>query len=200
MAWKKEQSVAYGSGSKTSDVFGKSPFLQFFTQYGNPTNASGSPTGTIVFGTDTLNDVANQYCKSQGQAGAADVAADATRPAVGLGGAGGSFYVLYMGNVSGFEKVGYYQSVRADPTGVGSSGSSSSDRSQGVVKWINTSGQINITKQANAGGSYDTTNDNTTILGSNNDVDYVDGTVFEETDTGKSYIWNATTKVWIEII
>ena len=34
----------------------------------------------------------------------------------------------------------------------------------------------------------------------NNDVDYVDGTVFEETDTGKAYIWNATTKVWIEII
>ena len=199
MAWKKEQSAVYGSANKISDVFGKSPFLQFFTQYGNPTNGSGSPTSVIVFGTDTLNDVANQYCKSQGQAGAADVEADETRPAVGLGGAGGAFCILFMGNVSGFEKIGCYQSVRADPTGVGSSGSSSSSRTQGVVKWINTSGQINITKQANAGGSYDTTNDNTTILGSNNENNFVDGTVFEETDTGKSYIWNATTKVWTEI-
>ena len=200
MAWKKEQSVVYGSANKISDVFGKSPFLQFFTQYGNPTNGSGAPTSVIVFGTDTLNDVADQYCKSQGQAGAADVAADVTRPAVGLGGAGGAFYILFMGNVSGFEKVGYYQGVRADPTGVGSSGSSSSDRSQGAVKWINTSGQINIAKQANNGGTYDTTNDNSTILGSDNENNFVDGTVFDETDTGKSYIWNATTKVWTEII
>ena len=103
MAWKKEQSAVYGSANKISDVFGKSPFLQFFTQYGNPTNGSGAPTSVIVFGTDTLNDVANQYCKSQGQAGASDVATDVTRPAIGLGGAGGAFCILFMGNVSGFE-------------------------------------------------------------------------------------------------
>ena len=71
-----------------------------------------------------------------------------------------------------------------------------------VGKWANTSGQIDIFGLKNTQGGSIASGSTITVLGASDDVlsdTTDDGTIFEENDTGKHYIWNATSDSWTEI-
>ena len=82
------------------------------------------------------------------------------------------------------------------------------ERKEMVGKWANTSAQITTIKANNGGtGSYSEGSE-LIVWGSDGSADItlsgaltniVGGFIFEETNTGKHYIWNATTSTWTEI-
>ena len=82
------------------------------------------------------------------------------------------------------------------------------DRKEMVGKWANTSAQITTIKANNGGtGSYSEGSE-LIVWGSDGSADItlsgaltniVGGFIFEEKNTGKHYIWNATTSTWTEI-
>ena len=90
--------------------------------------------------------------------------------------------------------------VSVDATG----SSNAPRRSESASKWANTSAQITSIQVINhygsgatfAAGSY------ITVFGDSGDVTSDttdDGTIFEENDSGKHYIWSATSDTWSEI-
>jgi len=101
-------------------------------------------------------------------------------------------------NISNKEKLVISDQVASEATGAGNA----PRRSEAVTKWTNTSAQITSIQLINnasgdfAVGSY------ITVLGASGDVvndTTPDSSIFEESDTGKHYIWNATSNSWTEI-
>ncbi len=69
-------------------------------------------------------------------------------------------------------------------------------------KWANTSAQITRVDAVNGGSGDFAVGSKVTVFGASSDVandTTPDGTIFEENDTGKHYIWNATSDSWTEI-
>ena len=80
-------------------------------------------------------------------------------------------------------------------------GSSAPDRFEAVGKYTDTSNKITSFSATCGGGGFGA-GSYITVWGDASDVivdTTNDGSVFEESDTGKHYIWNATSNSWTEI-
>ena len=103
-------------------------------------------------------------------------------------------------NVDGEEKAIISHTVHAASNGTPNAGFI-----EGMGKYTVTSGQIEKINVYNTGqGSYQAGSE-VTVYGTDgtdeadDSVKLDDGLIFEESDTGKHYIWNATTSTWTEI-
>ena len=69
-------------------------------------------------------------------------------------------------------------------------------------KWANTAAQITRVDAVNGGSGDFAVGSKVTVFGGSGDTvtdTTDDGSIFEESDTGKHYIWNATSDSWTEI-
>lgn len=104
--------------------------------------------------------------------------------------------IMNITNVSNKEKLCIVETVE------GTSGAGNApNRMESVGKWANTSAQITKVTFTALSGTIDS-NATLTVLGASSDVvsdTTPNATIFEETDTGEHYIWNATSDSWTEI-
>ena len=80
--------------------------------------------------------------------------------------------------------------------------SNAPQRKELTGKWSNTSAQITRVDAVNGGSGDFAVGSTKTVFGAVGETitdTQTDGTIFEETDTGKHYIWNATSDSWTEI-
>jgi hypothetical protein len=116
----------------------------------------------------------------------------------GIGTASGdSFVTWHIINKADKEKLVMGEGI-SNTTGAGNA----PDRREIIGKWANTSAQITSIKvKENGSGSWDS-GTTLTVFGASGDTvndTTDDGSIFEESDTGKHYIWNATSDSWTEI-
>ena len=107
--------------------------------------------------------------------------------------------IVNIANESNKEKLFISDGIEC-ATGAGSS----PDRKEMVGKWANTSSSITTIKANNGGSGSYAEGSELIVWGSDGASDttqptIVNGFILEETDTGKHYIWNATTSTWTEI-
>ena len=107
--------------------------------------------------------------------------------------------VSYVCSISGEEKLGIIFAMRA-----GSSGAANApDRVEWATKFV-PSPDADITQvstiEDGGTGSFDTDSNLSALAGDVTETATLqDGTIFEETDTNKSYIWNSSTTTWTQL-
>lgn len=111
-----------------------------------------------------------------------------------------SFATSYITNIATKEKLAINKFMTQNTAGAGTA----PERVESVGKWANTSDQITEIDITDGAGSALTltTGSYITVFGASGDVandTTPDGSIFEETDTGKHYVWNATSDSWTEI-
>ena len=158
------------------------------------TNGSSYPR--IQFNSDTGN--------NYGYRQSADGGSDNTQTSqnhintTGNVGAFHHYFVADVTNVDGKEKLVIVHGVDSNTSGAGNS----PRRREVVGKWATTSGQITSVQVTDLGSHNFASGAYITVLGGSGDVTNdttPDGTIWEESDTGKHYIWNATSDTWSEI-
>ena len=116
-----------------------------------------------------------------------------------LGGANAPlFRIGYIINISNQEKLVIHHHIEQNTAGAGTA----PVRFESVGKWVNTSNVIDSVTQFSGGSATFNTDSNVSVIGTTGyEVLYKiqNGTVFEETDTNKSYIFNSSTGAWTQI-
>ena len=106
------------------------------------------------------------------------------------------FTVSYICNISGKEKLSINFTAEQDGTGK----TVSPERREGIAKWVGTSSITRIDVFNSETGDYLTGSNLTVLNGDTTETATLqDGTIFEETDTNKAYIWNATSQTWTQL-
>ena len=161
---------------------------------------SGIGTGGTVNCNFTFNsDTGNNYAIRESVNGGSDSTNHTQANTDNLTGTvtGNVYAVVNITNISNKEKPFISEGME-----VASGASNAPERKELVGKWTNTSSSITQIKANNGGsGSYDT-GSYITVFGAADDTatDTTDNnSIFEENDTGKHYIWNATSDSWTEI-
>jgi hypothetical protein len=115
----------------------------------------------------------------------------------------GHFVVSFVCNISGKDKLGLACSVEDDNSTDPNAGVAPS-RQETALKWENTSQFTSVSVENN--GGYQGTTDwkvgsNLTVLtGDETETATLqDGTIFEETDTNKAYIWSSSSETWTQL-
>ena len=101
-------------------------------------------------------------------------------------------------NKANKEKLIIIEEANPNSSGAGNA----PDRSQTVAKWTNTSDSITSIQMINTDSGDLVAGSYITVFGATGDTvtDTTDNnSIFEENDTGKHYIWNATSDSWTEI-
>ena len=157
-------------------------------------NASG-----IVPDLTTDNNTNTDYASRESVDGATDTTST-NDTSIDLGnGSHDTFQVTYGINISGEEKLFISNSVLRGASGA----AGAPDRYEvvGKVDTTTNSGQYSRIDLNNSGtGDYDTGSNLSALAGDVTEtVTLQDGTIFEETDTNKSYIWNSSTITWTQL-
>ena len=108
-----------------------------------------------------------------------------------------SFGVSYLLNIATQEKLLMKFIIFTNNAGAGYA----PNRDEAVGKWANTSVVIDQLQSYNGGAGDYAIGSNVSVLGSKETpvvVNIQNGTVFEETDTNRSYIWNSSTSTWTQ--
>ena len=107
------------------------------------------------------------------------------------------FNVGYYINIASEEKLLMSFGIHANTSGAGTAPA----REEDVGKWVNTSNQSDNIQIVNLNtGDYTTGSNLTVLTGDETEtVTLQDGTIFEETDTNKAYIWNSSTETWTQL-
>ncbi len=157
-------------------------------------NTGGNIKENITFNSDT----GNNYARRRSNDGASD-STDTSQPQLEVRGdeTNDRYLVLNITNTSDKEKlvIGEYN---INTAGAGNAPS----RSEWVGKWANTSDQITKITVTNTGSGSYAAGSYITVFGATGDTvndTTPDSSIFEENDTGKHYIWNATSDSWTEI-
>jgi hypothetical protein len=111
---------------------------------------------------------------------------------------GNVFATVNIINIASKEKIFISDGIES-ASGAGNA----PERKELVGKWDNTSDAITTIKANNSGtGSYNEGSELIVWASDGTDVaetTIVDGSIHEESDTGKHYIWSATNKTWTEV-
>jgi hypothetical protein len=110
---------------------------------------------------------------------------------------GDSFAIGYVANIPTQQKLVINFIAGSSATGAGTAPT----KYQQYWKWNNTADSITrIDTTDTLAGSMDTGTNLTVLNGdTTEEATLQDGTIFEETDTNKSYIWNATSQTWTQL-
>ena len=155
------------------------------------------PSGTInnylAFDNDTT---ASNYAIRYNYNGGTDSTASNTLQYFNVNNAD-ELVVVYTCNISGEEKLSIALSVDVATTGA----TTAPSRAEFTSKWVTTSGQFSRADVINTQtGDYTTGSNLTALTGDETEtVTLQNGTIFEETDTNKAYIWNSSTKTWTQL-
>jgi hypothetical protein len=158
----------------------------------------GGNGNTFTFNNDTGNNYAHRYSNNGGSDGTQTSRAnlwsyydgnDTTK-----------FTTLYVVNEASKEKLIITENVSAVGTGAGTA----PQRTETTGKWANTSNAITRVDVGTFTTNGIEEGSEVVVWGSDGASDtthptIVNGFILEETDTGKHYIWNATTSTWTEI-
>ena len=146
-------------------------------------------------------DTGNNYSNRENNNGGSDVP-NINDPQLQLAGYGAdsnsNFAIVYCVNISGQEKLAIGFTLSANTAGAGYI----PNRREWVGKWVTTAGQFTQIDANNVGTGDFAIGSNLSALGTTGDeVLYTiqNGTIFEETDTNKSYIFNSSTSTWTQI-
>ena len=103
----------------------------------------------------------------------------------------------YWINISGEEKLFIYHTVTAETTGAGTA----PQRREAVSKYANTALGDGSTQVDVVSGNLDTGSNLTVLTGDETETTRAvqDGTIFEETDTNKAYIWSSSSQTWTQL-
>ena len=196
--WQRLAHVSLSSADDTlsSGTFTAKPFLKIIVHL---TSTGGNVNPSLRFNSDSGS---NYAIRDSDSGGSDDTQTSQSSIRLSQGGHGGNDGVFFINfrttNISDKEKLCLGHSIRMTATGA----SNIPSRYEISSKWANTSAQITSIDIVNSGtgdlavGSY------ITVLGGSGDVltdTTNDGSIFEESDTGKHYIWNATSDSWTEI-
>lgn len=162
----------------------------------------GIASSTIQGNITTDNNGNTDYAYRISRDGAADfTGTSVTSINVSKSDASDVFQIAYAINLDSEEKLFICETVGQETAGAGTA-----PYRQEHVNKVDTStntGQFTRIDFENQGaGSYDTSS-NLSALGAKDtaltSVNIQDGTIFEETDTNKSYIWNSSTSTWSQL-
>ena len=197
MAWAKNGTPSTLTG--TADTLTISDLTaKTFNVFLCHTLPSGTVNNAFRIGNGTVDSGSN-YAFRYNDLGAGDYAATSQTEMVIAQDASSDtrFIVFYMVNIAAQEKLGINFSVNSNTAGAGNA----PFRTERVWKWANTSVQFNIAQTYNTNAGDFNTGSNLSAIESEGTpvaVNIQNGTVFEETDTNKSYIFNSSTSTWTQ--
>ena len=107
------------------------------------------------------------------------------------------FHVTYAINIATEEKLFTSFSVYANTAGA----ATAPQRAEWATKWANTSNQFDETRHySDSGNNFNSGSNSTVLTGDETEtVTLQDGTIFEETDTNKAYIWSSSSQTWTQL-
>jgi hypothetical protein len=202
-----DASGSFGSGSYITVLGAKEPATANVMTVSGMTakknlmiqaKVKGGNGNTFTFNNDTGNNYAHRYSNNGGSDGTQTSRAnlwsyydgnDTTK-----------FTTLYVVNEASKEKLIITENVSAVGTGAGTA----PQRTETTGKWANTSNAITRVDVGTFTTNGIEEGSEVVVWGSDGASDtthptIVNGFILEETDTGKHYIWNATTSTWTEI-
>ena len=156
---------------------------------------SGASAGKITFNSDTGYNYARRHSYNGGGDSTSTIGtgvniyANDTTP---------NFVICYIINISTQEKLFMNFCVEQNTAGAGTA----PNRVENIGKWANNSSQITRIDVTNTEAGDFAIGSNLSAIGTTGDevlYKIQNGTVFEETDTNRSYIFNATTSTWVQI-
>jgi hypothetical protein len=194
MAWAKDTTDTLGSAGDTHSLT-LTPYK--FFQFISHSLQSGAIVIRWRLGSSTI-DTGSNYANRYADNGSASFVTSQTELVQAPdSSAYDKFCIYYWLNIATQEKLGIGWSVDTQTAGAGTA----PKRGERASKWANTSNQADVAELANSGAGDFATGSNVTILGGDETetASLQDGTIFEETDTNKSYIWNATSQTWTQL-
>ena len=155
-------------------------------------------SGSLTTNLNIENDSSGNHAYRISVAGGADATATSSNQVQITGASVGDDFVIgYMSNISGEEKLAIVFTTETNTAGA----TTDPYRTENAVKYAVTSGQVTrIDLENSHSGNYDTNSNLTVLTGDETEtVTLQNGTIFEESDTNKAYIWNASTKTWTQL-
>ena len=197
MAWAKNGTPNTLSG--TSDTITISDLTSTkFNQLISHQLASGNISADYRLGNGSIDSGSNYSSRVSDDGGTDGTATSDNRMRVHPNGAGADiFNTGYIVNIATEEKLAMSFSIDNSGTGAGNAPS----RREGVSKWVNTSNQFDQAQVYNSQtGNYTVDSNLSALTGDETEtVTLQDGTIFEETDTNKAYIWSSSSETWTQL-
>jgi len=193
MAWARNGTPDTLSG--TADTLSISDLTAYkFNQFMSHMIASGSLTTNVNIDNDSASQHAYRYSVGGGADGTATSASQVQINAASIG---DDFIISYFVNISGEEKLMIGFMAETNTAGAATAPA----RLEYVIKYAVTSGQVTRFDLENSHSGDYATGSNLSALGGDETetVTLQNGTIFEETDTNKAYIWNSSTKTWTQL-
>ena len=157
------------------------------------------PSTNLSVNADFDNDTSTSYADRQSLSGAADTTATSQthfNQDADTGNDDDRFTVWYWCNISGEEKLGIGFMVNRNTAGA----ANPPPRGEIVSKFDTTAGQFSEVDYDTSTGTMGIGSNLTALTGDETEtVTLQDGTIFEETDTNKAYIWNSSTETWTQL-
>jgi hypothetical protein len=193
--WQRLAHVELSSSSSVIDsgTFTAKPFLKIVLCH---INTGGYVNPKLQFNGDSGSNYASRYSDNGGSDATSTSQSEVDLRAGELQSPAKT--VINVINTSNKEKLFTSETIIQNTAGAGNSPS----RGEVVGKWANTSDSITSVKFIKTASGSFATGSYVTVFGATDDTvtDTTDNnSIFEENDTGKHYIWNATSDSWTEI-
>jgi len=193
MAWAKLGTTTLTSSADTITVSDMT-VTKFKTLLAHTLDTGGEIYQGLRFNSDTTND----YAVRKSYNGGADATYTSVTQMQFMGNAflADIFGVGYLVDINGEEKLFIGFSVSENAAGA----STAPTREEQADKYIEGADITAFNLNNTSAGDYNT-NSNLSALGGDvtETVTLQNGTIFEETDTNKAYIWNSSTKTWTQL-
>ena len=166
-----------------------------FNQFMSHMIASGSLTTRVNIDNDSSSQHAYRYSVDGGADGTATSASEVQINAASVG---DDFTISYFANISGEEKLMTGFTTETNTAGA----TTAPNRVEYVIKYAVTSGQVTRMDLENTNsGDYAIDSNLSALTGDETETARAvqDGTIFEETDTNKAYIWSSSSQTWTQL-
>lgn len=204
MAWQKLGSTKLTSAGDTITVDNLTAKKHLMIQLHTFTTG-GNTKPALRFNNDTGSNYANRDSQDGGSDATETSVSEIRLSQDGHGGTVGHFTsTINVINESSKEKLVIAETIRVNATGAGTAPA----RYEITSKWANTTNQITRVDIINEGTGDFAADSEVTVYGTDSDSvggdpittnDLENNYIFEETDTGKHYLWSTTTSTWTEI-
>ncbi len=197
MGWSRLDKTTVGSDilDITTTQFTPKIFTQFI-EHG--LRLSATANGRWQFGDSGTIDTGTNYASRRSVDGGTEIAAT-SQTYIWHRADSDALSVGYMINIADEEKL--VQGFEIHNASAGATNAPS--RQEWTGKWVETVNQCDIVSSENGGSNEIASNSNLILIGTDggeSNTDIADGTIYEETDTNKRYIYSKTNEHWTEII
>jgi len=196
MAWAKNGTPdTLGSAGDTlsiSDLTAK--IFNFILEH---TICSSTVTPQVRVGSSSLDSGTNYANRYSTNGGTDATGTSDSKIEMNLGGATTTYFdIIYGINISAEEKLFIGFAIYQGTAGA----TFAPPRREFVSKWANSNQFDNVGDINGGAGDFDTGSNLSVLTGDETEtVTLQDGTIFEETDTNKAYIWSSSSKTWTQL-